>query len=211
MAVPRPLLLALLGTVLLAATFLATRNARDQAADSGSQPASQQAAAPQPAPDAAPKTKPGTDKAAPAKPGTDKTAPAKPGADKAAPAKPRADKAAPRAEKRSPAGKAAKRRQGPAAVMRAIADKRLVVLFFYQRGASDDRRVARSVAALRGRTKAAVFTDRIANLGRYGQIATSVGVTRAPSIVIIGKGRRGRLIEGYVDPDTLAQRVADAR
>jgi hypothetical protein len=92
-----------------------------------------------------------------------------------------------------------------------VARNRLVVLFLYARGASDDRRVARSVASLRGRTRAAVFSDRIANLGKYGQIATSVGVTRAPSIVIIGKGGRGRLIEGYVDSNTLAQRVSDAR
>jgi hypothetical protein len=202
MAVPRPILLALLGTVLLAATFLATRNVRDQAADAGSEPASQQAAAPNPAPEATPKSKPRTDKS---------RAGAGEAGGKSSPAKPRTDKAAPRPDKTAPTRRPAKRRQGPAALMRAIAGKRTVVLFLYQRGANDDRRVARSVAALRGRTKAAIFSDRIANLGKYGLIATSAGVTRAPSVVIIGKGRRAHLIEGYIDPDTLAQRVADAR
>jgi hypothetical protein len=202
MAVPRPLLLAIIGTVLLAATFLATRNARDQAADAGSQPASQQAAAPTPAPGTAPKSKPRTDKS---------RAGGGEAGNKSSPAKPRTDKAAPRQEKSGPTRRAVKRRQGPAALMRAIAAKRPVVLFLYQRGANDDRRVARSVAALRGRTKAAIFSDRIANLGKYGFIATNVGVTRAPSVVIIGKGRRAHLIEGYIDPETLAQRVADAR
>jgi hypothetical protein len=201
MAVPRPILLALLGTVLLAATFLATRNARDQAADAGTEPASQQAAAPTPAPEAAPKSKPRTDKSRAGGEGA---------GSKSSTAKPRTDKAAPRPEKSAPTRKA-KRRHGPAALMRAIAGKRPVVLFLYQRGANDDRRVARSVAALRGRTRAAVFSDRIANLGKYGLIATSAGVSRAPSIVIIGKGRRSHLIEGYIDPDALAQRVADAR
>jgi hypothetical protein len=202
MAVPRPLLLALLGTVLLAVTFLAARNARDQAVDSERQPATQQAAVPEKAPDAAERSKPRVDKS---RAGGGKAE------DKSAPAKPRADKARSRPEKAAPSRRPAKRPQLPGTVRRALARGRTVVLFFYQRGATDDRRVAGSVAALRGRTKAAVFSDRIANLASYGQVATSVGVTRSPSIVIIGKGRRGRLIEGYVDSNTLAQRVADAR
>jgi hypothetical protein len=202
MAVPRPLLLALIGMVLLAATFLATSNARKQAAESPSQPAAQQVAAPEKAPDKAEGSKPGVDKSRAGGSEAD---------DKSAPAKPRADKAGPRSEKAAPSRRPANRTRLPAAIKRAMARGRLVVLFLYQRGANDDRRVARSVASLRGRTKAAIFSDRIANLARYGQIATSVGVSRAPSIVIIGKGRRGRLIEGYVDPNTLAQRVADAR
>ena len=39
----------------------------------------------------------------------------------------------------------------------------------------------------------------------------SVGVTRAPAIVIIGKSGRARLIEGYIDSRALAQEVADTR
>ena len=201
MAVPRPILLTLLGTVLLAATFFATRNARDRVADQPTPAPTQQGA--RPAPEAADKTKPRADKSqAPA----DKT-------------KPRADKSQAAAkQRRSDRGGAAGKRRRPAAspsvapaVKRAVAGNTLVVLFFHARGGTDDRQVARSVASLRGRTKAAIFVDRIGNLGQYGQIATSVGVTRSPSIVIIGKGNRGRLIEGYIDPHTLAQRVADAR
>jgi len=205
MAVPRPLLLILIGTVLLAATFLATRNARDQAAQAPSPPATQQAVAPDRAPKPAEKAGPRADKAAGGD--ADKAAPSKARADKSAASKP---ESAARPDKGA-AHKRAVRSRTPAAVRRAIKDNRLVVLFLYQRHSSVDRRVADSVSSLRARTKAAVFRDRIGNLARYGQIATSVGVTRAPSIVIIGKGRRGRLIEGYVDPNTLAQRVADAR
>ncbi|HEX2233736.1 MAG TPA: hypothetical protein VHG69_10270 [Thermoleophilaceae bacterium] len=200
MAVPRPLLLTLLGTVLLAVTFMATRNARDQAAEEPSPPVQEQAAVPEQTPKPAEGSKPRADKSQAT--GRD--------TDKAAPAKPRTDKASPGPEKRATPKRATRRSMAPA-VRRAIKNNRLVVLFLYQRGGSDDHRVAESVNSLRRHTKAAVFRDRIANLGKYGQIATSVGVTRAPSIVIIGKGRRGRLIEGYVDPDTLAQRVADAR
>jgi hypothetical protein len=196
MAVPRPLLLTLIATVLLAATFFVTRNARDQAAEEPTPPSVQQAEAVNPTPEAADKPKPQAEKS-----------------------KPRADKAQAADKQRTaekPRAADKRRRSTPSpsvagAVKRAVAGNRLVVLFLYARGGTDDLRVARSVASLRGRTNAAVFVDRIGNLGKYGQIATSVGVTRAPSIVIIGKGNRGRLIEGYVDENTLAQRVADAR
>jgi hypothetical protein len=188
MAVPRPILLTLLGTVLLAATFFATRSARDRVADEPAPAPIEQAA--RPAPEAAEKSKPQAEKS-----------------------KPQAEKS--NAKERRADGRPAKKRDASpsvaASVKKAVAGNRLVVLFFYARDGADDRRVARSVDSLRGRTKAAVFRDRIGNLGDYGQIATSVGVSRSPSIVIIGKGNRGRLIEGYVDPNTLAQRVADAR
>ena len=36
-------------------------------------------------------------------------------------------------------------------------------------------------------------------------------MTRHPSVVIVGKGGEGRLIEGYVDAEPLAQEVADTR
>jgi hypothetical protein len=206
MAVPRPLLLTLLGTVLLAATFFATRSARDRVAEEPAPAPVQQAS--RPAPEAADKSKPQAEKSK----GQGEKANAQ-----GEKSKPRADKAQPAAkkERQSDRGRAAKKRRGApsvaASVKRAVAGNRLVVLFFYARNGADDRRVARSVDSLQGRTKALVFRDRIANLGRYGQIATSVGVSRSPSIVIIGKRNRGRLIEGYVDPDTLAQRVADER
>jgi hypothetical protein len=48
MAVPRPLLLALLGTVLLAVTFMATLSSREQATDTVSTPALEQQPAPAP-------------------------------------------------------------------------------------------------------------------------------------------------------------------
>jgi hypothetical protein len=204
MAVPRPLLLTLLGTVLLAATFFATRSARDRVAEEPAPAPIEQAA--RPAPEAAEKSKPQAEKS---KAQGDKSKA------QGETSRPRADKAQGNAKERRPDGRPAKKRDASpsvaASVKRAVAGKRLVVLFFYARDGADDRRVARSVDSLRGRTKAAVFKDRIGNLGDYGQIATSVGVSRSPSIVIIGKGNRGRLIEGYVDPDTLAQRVADAR
>jgi len=93
----------------------------------------------------------------------------------------------------------------------AVRAHKRVVLFFYQRSSVGDRPTARSVASLHKRTKAVVFADNVDNLAAYGEAVQKVGVTRAPSVVIIGKSGRARVIEGYIDPQALAQEVADTR
>ena len=98
----------------------------------------------------------------------------------------------------------------PNKVNRAVAAHKRIVLFFRQTGA-DDSATANAVALLRKRTKAFVVADSVNNLASYGEVVQSVGVTRAPSVVIIGSNGRARLIEGYIDPEALAQEVADTR
>ena len=44
-----------------------------------------------------------------------------------------------------------------------------------------------------------------------GAIVQDVGVNQGPSIVIIDRRGKSRLIEGYIDSRALAQEVADAR
>lgn len=113
-----------------------------------------------------------------------------------------------------PAAAASKRARSvrtPAAVKRAIKANRKLVIFFHNSRGSDDRLTARSVATLRRRSSVLVFTDAVSNVASYGQLLSDVGVSRTPSIVIIGKSGKARLVEGYIDPDALAQEVADAR
>ena len=99
----------------------------------------------------------------------------------------------------------------PRAVSRAVSQHKRVVIFFHQARGVDDSVTDDSVAALRKRSSALVFEDRIDNVAAYGQVVMSVGVSRAPSIVIIGRSGRSRLIEGYIDSGALAQEVADTR
>jgi thioredoxin-related protein len=61
------------------------------------------------------------------------------------------------------------------------------------------------------RTKALVLTDPVDAVDRYGKLVQDLGVSETPSIVIIDSSGKARLIEGYVDSDTLTQAVADAR
>jgi hypothetical protein len=97
------------------------------------------------------------------------------------------------------------------AVERAIRANKRVVLFFHQSRGVDDPVIAASVARVRADRSAVVFADNVDNLAAYGRAISEVGVTRAPSVVIIGKSGKARLIEGYIDPAALAQEVADTR
>jgi hypothetical protein len=64
---------------------------------------------------------------------------------------------------------------------------------------------------LDSRTRAVVLTDDVDAVDRYGSMVEDLGVSQTPSVVLIDRRGDARLIEGYVDTDTLAQAVADAR
>lgn len=180
-AISRPILIALVGAVVALVAFYATRGGQD----------STKAAAPPPA------------EVATSEPAPAKTAPV-------------AKKDAPRGKpaKRGKAGKRSKpasHRGVPPAMTRALDARKLVVLFLYERRGADDRATARAVAALRGKPGVAVFSDPIGRLARYREVIGTLGIAQAPAIVIVGRDGDARVIEGYVDPATLAQDVADSR
>jgi hypothetical protein len=106
---------------------------------------------------------------------------------------------------------ALERRGMPLAIARALDARRTVVLLFRGNASADDRATARAVAALRGQRGVAVFSDRIGRFGRYRAVVGELGISQAPAVVIVDRDRSARVIEGYVDPATLAQDVADAR
>jgi hypothetical protein len=105
----------------------------------------------------------------------------------------------------------AKRRGMPLGIARALEERRIVVLLFRGSDSADDRAAGRAVTALRGQRGLAVFSDRISRLGRYRAVVGDLGISQAPAVVIVDRGRRARVVQGYVDPATLAQDVADAR
>jgi hypothetical protein len=99
----------------------------------------------------------------------------------------------------------------PARAARAVRDhKKVVILFTNQRGL-DDRAMGPVIRDVDRRTKALVLTDPVDAVDRYGKLVQDLGVSETPSIVIIDSSGKARLIEGYVDSDTLTQAVADAR
>ena len=64
---------------------------------------------------------------------------------------------------------------------------------------------------MRRDTKALTLTDSVLNADRYGSLVESLGVTQTPSIVLIDRNGKARLVEGYVDAESLVQVIADAR
>ena len=194
MAVPRPiLLLVVLGAALMAATFYTVRGARETAVTS-SVPSSVSRSVPS----GAGATK---HKAAPAK---------------HAAAQPKHKAHATKGHGKS-ASAAAARRAGakiglPADVARALAKRHIIVLFFFRPGAADDSATKRSVAAVRhaGR-KVSVFSAPISKLNDYGRLINGLDISSAPATVVVGRDRKARVLEGFLDTGTLRQEVADTK
>ena len=102
--------------------------------------------------------------------------------------------------------------EGPQArVLRAIAQHKVVVLFFGQQTGADDaatRRAVREVASKR--RDAAVFVASIKDVARYPRVVAGLGIQQSPSTVVIDRSGQARLVEGFLDEGSLVQLVADA-
>jgi hypothetical protein len=101
--------------------------------------------------------------------------------------------------------------QGAKTAAKAVADGKKVVILFQNPDGLDDRVMQRVMRELDARTRAVVLTDDVAAVDRYGKMVEDLGVSQTPSVVLIDRTGEARLIEGYVDTETLAQAVADAR
>ena len=200
MAVPRPVLLALLGFALIVSALLATRGV------GGSETV----------------TAPTTPAAKPHSVQVPKHA-AGPKVHKSVAAKKHA--AAPRhkapAHKPAPkpaaaAGKAAtgKLPTGVSSsilpVVRALGRNQVVVLFFSQSGSADDAMTSAGVRALKGEKGVAVFNVGIAQLAAYRPILANVGISQVPAVVVVRPGHKAQLLQGFTDQGSLQQAVADA-
>ena len=201
MALPRPVMMALLGLLLVSAALVATR------ATAGGDDAGE-VVPPPPSSLSAKKPKPSRDRT----PSPDRADAAKPApSPNHTPAKPRTDASvvAPKPSERSTARKAAKAGLS-LRVARALGRGEVVVLLFTDRTSADGEAASEAVDSLKPkRGKLAVFRDRLEHLSNYRRIVDGVGVSQSPSIVIVDRKLGAQLIEGYVDPASLRQRVAD--
>ena len=187
MAVPRPVLIALLGLAMLIAVFLATRNSQQESVTPPATP---------------------TQPAAPAKPAEGKGSrsemkPARPEARRAEAPKP----AKPAEQKPKPADAV------PAQVQEAadaLAADQVVVFFFTKPGAADDTGARIAVQSLEGMKRVKVFKADIAEVGAYRPMLSQLEISQVPATAIVRPGRRAVLLQGFVDAGTLRQNVADA-
>jgi len=193
----RPIVFALIGTVLIAVTFMVTRVSGEEGAQSG--PPSY---ADTSEPDGGARGANAPDSPRPA------PAPSRAGArevpSRAAPG-PRRSTPGTRPK---PPGELSGKALDAA---RALERGKVVVVLFTQRGADDDAtRNALRELPRRSSSRVAVFRDRVDNLADYGPLAAGLGISRAPSLVVVDRDRRARVLEGYLDRASLRQAVRDA-
>ncbi len=144
----------------------------------------------------------------PAPASANKATDAKPGkAADAAPAKPAAAKAStdgaaaqPAAAEKPAAAKKPAGPEQPAALKRVLGDleaKRTTVLLFWDRRVSDDREVRRAVGDIdRHGGKVRIHVQPISQVGLFEPVTRNVPVTTSPTVLIIGKDRRARAVQG---------------
>jgi len=110
-----------------------------------------------------------------------------------------------------PVSLAALASRDPQRAAKAVADGKKVVILFQNPDGLDDRAMRGVIRQVDARTRAVVLTDDVGAVDRYGSMVEDLGVSQTPAVVLIDSRGDARLIEGYVDTDTLAQAVADAR
>ncbi len=201
MAVPRPVLLAILGLALCVTALVAVRGVgtgeEDAVAPAPIPTAPAQKAQPQPGARGRARTRPRVEEATPAKPAEKK--------DKAA----ANDK--PAGQKLSKEQVAELRSKAEVvSVAKALGQDDVVVLFFSRPGAADDTGARQAVAKLDGMDGVQVFSPKFEDLDQYRPVLAGVGVAQVPAIVIAKPGRKAQLVEGFVDQQSLRQQVEDA-
>jgi hypothetical protein len=198
MAVPRPVLLALVGLALLASVFLVTRSGSNDSVSSTSAPVKPVATPAAPAQ----AKKAHASKADAAMDASRQHASAKPARSAKAPAKP------PVAGDVAPRGSTVQQRVLAAA--RALGEDRVVVFFFTNPGAADDVGARVAMKSLRRVPGVEIFDASLDEVAAYRPMLSNVGISQIPSTVIVRSGRKAILLEGLVDAGTLLQNVADA-
>jgi hypothetical protein len=185
---PRPAIIAALGVLVLAITFLVTK-AGDDTGGSVATPATSTAT----------QTTPATGTDTTATTGTSTTATST----SATPAKNK------QPDVQAGAGL-------PTGVATALNDHKVVVLFFYEPAASDDQatraavRAARSAANPAAGRAVAVFQDVVARISDYRRVVGSLGISQSPAMVVVDRNRKAELLQGYLDSGTIRQTVRDA-
>jgi len=98
-----------------------------------------------------------------------------------------------------------------APLLRAIDDKRAVVLLFWNRKGSEDRAVRKAVDATSRRGgDVVVKVVPVKDVARYGAITRGAQVLQSPTVLVLAPGRKARPIVGFTTTGEIDQAVGDA-
>jgi hypothetical protein len=102
--------------------------------------------------------------------------------------------------------------QRPTPNAQATNAPRVLVVLFWNKGASDDRIVRTNLNLIdRHRGRVAIAAAPIQDVGRYGPITSGVKVLESPTVIVLDThSRSARTITGYTDVRELDQAVAES-
>lgn len=99
----------------------------------------------------------------------------------------------------------------PLSVLRGIADRKVLVLLFWNSKAADDRAVRRELRAIdRHKGKVLVHVAPLKKVAAYQQITRSANVDQSPTVVVVDGNRQVETLVGFNDRRTIDQAVSDA-
>lgn len=97
----------------------------------------------------------------------------------------------------------------PSAIAKAVAEKKVLVMLFWNENAIDDRAVRRELRGIdRHKGKVKVHVASIEDVARYASITRGVNLEQSPTVVV-SKGSTADALVGYVDAGTIDQAVSD--
>jgi hypothetical protein len=99
----------------------------------------------------------------------------------------------------------------PIRVLRALGERKVVVLLFWSPKAADDKAVRKAVANVdRHDGKVMAHATHIKRIASYGQITRGADVSQSPTVVVVDRNRKVETLVGYVDRSSIDQAVTDA-
>jgi hypothetical protein len=102
-------------------------------------------------------------------------------------------------------------RQRLGVVSRAVQERKVVAMLFYNPKAADDRAVKSELAAVPSSGgKVVSLAVPLFELSFYPVVTSQVPVTMSPTLVIINPLRQASTIEGFADSFEISQRITDA-
>jgi hypothetical protein len=99
----------------------------------------------------------------------------------------------------------------PLRVLRALGERKVVVLLFWSPKAAEDRAVRKALTGIdRHKGKVLAHATHIKRIAAYGQITRGADVEQSPTVVVVDRDREVETLVGYVDRRTIDQAVTDA-
>jgi hypothetical protein len=99
----------------------------------------------------------------------------------------------------------------PIRVLRALGERKVVVLLFWSPKAVEDAVVRKAFAGIdRHKGKVLAHATNVKRIAAYGQITRGAEVEQSPTVVVVDRNRKVETLVGYVDRTSIDQAVTDA-